>query len=62
MNHLHALLAAADLSAPAHHAAMRAAMLASESGARLELLHVGEERAERPAEVVRQGRQDIGRM
>ncbi|MBT0964122.1 universal stress protein [Denitromonas iodatirespirans] len=40
MTRLHAVLAATDLSAPARHAAQRAALLASETGARLELLHV----------------------
>jgi len=34
------ILAATDLSAPARHAAARAAMLAAETGAELELLHV----------------------
>lgn len=39
---LRTLLAATDLSAPARHAAMRAALLARDAGARLELLHVVE--------------------
>ena len=34
------LLAATDLSAPANHAVERAAMIARESGAALDLLHV----------------------
>ena len=45
MTHLHTLLATTDLSAPSRHAAQRAAMLASETGARLELLHVLEKDA-----------------
>lgn len=40
MNRLHTLLAATDLSAPSRHAAQRAAMLARQTGARLELVHV----------------------
>ncbi|MFV0665639.1 universal stress protein [Denitromonas sp.] len=40
MTRLHTVLATTDLSAPARHAAQRAALLASETGARLELLHV----------------------
>lgn len=40
MKSLHHLLAATDLSAPARHAAERAALLASEVGASLSLLHV----------------------
>jgi len=40
MTPLRTLLAATDLSAPARHAVMRAALLAQSSGARLELLHV----------------------
>lgn len=42
MNLIRLILAASDLSAPARHAAMRAAMLAADCGARLELLHVVE--------------------
>ncbi|MBE0623033.1 MAG: universal stress protein [Burkholderiales bacterium] len=42
MSQLHTLLAATDLSAPSRHAALRAAMLARQAGARLELLHVVE--------------------
>lgn len=45
MNRLRTLLAATDLSAPSRHAALRAAMLARETGARLELLHVLESSA-----------------
>lgn len=45
MNSLHTLLAATDLSAPARHAAQRAALLARETGARLELAHVLEQAA-----------------
>ncbi len=45
MTRLHTLLATTDLSAPSRHAAQRAAMLASETGARLELLHVLEKGA-----------------
>jgi nucleotide-binding universal stress UspA family protein len=40
MNRIQRLLAATDLSAPARHAAERAALVASELGAALELLHV----------------------
>ncbi len=40
MNHLHTLLVATDLSAPARHAALRAAQLAGQTGAKLELVHV----------------------
>lgn len=40
MNRLQTLLAATDLSAPSRHAAQRAAMLARQTGARLELVHV----------------------
>ena len=40
MTILRTLLVATDLSAPARHAAMRAALLAHATGARLELLHV----------------------
>jgi nucleotide-binding universal stress UspA family protein len=40
MTDIHRLLAATDLSAPARHAAERAAILARELGARLDLLHV----------------------
>ena len=39
------LLAATDLSAPSRHAALRAAFLAKQTGARLELVHVLEKRA-----------------
>ncbi|TVO59033.1 universal stress protein [Denitromonas halophila] len=45
MTHLHTVLATTDLSAPARHAAQRAALLASEAGARFELLHVLEKTA-----------------
>ncbi|MDP1708072.1 MAG: universal stress protein [Gammaproteobacteria bacterium] len=45
MSRLHTLLAATDLSAPSRHAALRAALLARETGARLELLHVLESSA-----------------
>ena len=45
MKRLHTLLAATDLSAPSRHAAQRAAMLAHETGARLELIHVMESSA-----------------
>ena len=37
---LHTLLAATDFSAPSHHTAKRAAMLAQQIGAKLELVHV----------------------
>ncbi len=37
---LHTLLAATDLSAPSRHTAQRAAMLAQQIGAKLELVHV----------------------
>ena len=40
MNSLQTLLVATDLSAPSRHAAQRAAMLAQQAGARLELVHV----------------------
>jgi nucleotide-binding universal stress UspA family protein len=40
MNRLQTLLAATDLSAPSRHAVLRAAMLARDAGARLELVHV----------------------
>lgn len=40
MTQMHTLLAATDLSGPARHAVMRAAMLASESGARSAVTHV----------------------
>jgi len=40
MNRLHTLLAATDFSAPSRHATQRAALLARDSSARLELLHV----------------------
>ncbi|MGX2039592.1 universal stress protein [Methylocaldum sp. MU1018] len=40
MSRTQTLLAATDLSTPARHAVMRAAMLASETGARLALIHV----------------------
>lgn len=39
-NRLRTLLAATDLSAPSRHTAQRAAMLAQQIGARLELVHV----------------------
>ena len=39
-NNLRTLLAATDLSVPSRHTVQRAAMLAKESGAKLELLHV----------------------
>jgi len=39
-NSLRTLLAATDLSAPSRHTVQRAAMLAKESGAKLELVHV----------------------
>lgn len=42
MTVLRCLLAATDLSAPSRHAAQRAALLARDAGARLELLHVVE--------------------
>ncbi len=42
MTTLRTLLAATDLSAPSRHAAQRAALLARDAGARLELLHVVE--------------------
>lgn len=45
MNPLHTLLAATDLSAPARHAAQRAALLARDIGARLELVHILEKSA-----------------
>ncbi len=45
MNRLHTLLAATDLSAPSRHAVQRSAMLARETGARLELVHVLEKSA-----------------
>ena len=45
MPHLNTVLATTDLSAPARHAAQRAALLASQTGARLELLHVLEKTA-----------------
>jgi len=45
MNTLQTLLVATDLSAPSRHAAQRAAMLARQAGARLELVHVLERRA-----------------
>ncbi|MHB0916206.1 MAG: universal stress protein [Thiobacillus sp.] len=45
MNPLHTLLAATDLSAPARHAAQRAALLARDINARLELAHVLEQGA-----------------
>ena len=45
MKHLETLIAATDLSAPSRHAVTRAAMLARDTGARLELLHVVETRA-----------------
>ncbi len=45
MNHLHTLLATTDLSAPSRHASLRAAMLAQQTGARLELVHVIEKKA-----------------
>lgn len=40
MTHLNRLLAATDLSAPARHAAERAALVAKETGASLDLVHV----------------------
>lgn len=40
MNSLRTLLVATDLSAPSRHAAQRAALLAQQAGARLELAHV----------------------
>lgn len=40
MSSLRTLLAATDLSAPSRHAVARAAMIARDTGARLELLHV----------------------
>ena len=40
MTSLHTLLAATDLSAPSRHAAQRAALLAKQAGARLELVHL----------------------
>ena len=40
MNRLQTLLAATNLSAPSRHAAQRAAMLARQTGARLELVDV----------------------
>lgn len=42
MTRLVTLIAATDLSAPSRHAAARAAMLARDTGAKLELLHVVE--------------------
>lgn len=45
MNRLHTLLAATDFSAPSRHATQRAAMLAAEAGARLELVHILEKNA-----------------
>ena len=45
MQRLHTLLVATDFSAPSRHAAQRAALLAHDSGARLELLHVLETKA-----------------
>lgn len=45
MTALQTLLAATDLSAPSRHAAMRAAILAKQSSARLELVHVLEKSA-----------------
>ena len=45
MSDLHTLLAATDLSAPSRHAALRAAMLARQTGAQLELMHVLEKGA-----------------
>ncbi len=44
MNPIRTLLAATDLSASARHAAARAAVLAAESGARLVLVHVVDDR------------------
>jgi len=40
MKRIKTVLAATDLSAPARHAAMRAALLAGQAGAKLSLLHV----------------------
>jgi nucleotide-binding universal stress UspA family protein len=45
MNSLTSILAATDLSAPARHAAQRAAMLARQTGGALELVHVLEKDA-----------------
>jgi nucleotide-binding universal stress UspA family protein len=45
MNRLHTLLAATDFSDPSRDAALRAAMLARQTGAKLELLHVMESSA-----------------
>ena len=45
MKNLHTLLAATDLSAPSHFTAQRAAMLAKELGAKLELVHVLQQNA-----------------
>lgn len=45
MNHVLTPLAATDLSAPARHAAERAAMLARQTGGKLELVHVLERSA-----------------
>lgn len=45
MTHLRQLLAVTDFSAPSRHAAERAAMIAREQGAALELMHVQERRA-----------------
>lgn len=44
-NNLRTLLAATDLSVPSRHTAQRAAMLAKESGAKLELVHVLQQNA-----------------
>jgi nucleotide-binding universal stress UspA family protein len=44
-NNLRTLLAATDLSAPSRHTVQRAAMLAKESGAKLELVHVLQQNA-----------------
>jgi nucleotide-binding universal stress UspA family protein len=44
-NSLRTLLVATDLSAPSRHTAQRAAMLAQQIGARLELVHVLEQSA-----------------
>ncbi|MDP2880096.1 MAG: universal stress protein [Azonexus sp.] len=45
MKPLARILAATDFSAPAHHAAQRAALLARDIGARLELVHILEKSA-----------------
>jgi nucleotide-binding universal stress UspA family protein len=45
MTRLSTILAATDLSAPSRHAVFRAALLAKEAGAKLELLHVVERHA-----------------